>query len=67
MVTNKDRMVEWLTRKADEMHALQQDPEMDTLQALAIIRSNYEVINVLTKVAKGDAYMKGIKPLNDVV
>lgn len=66
-ITNKDRMIEWLNRSADEVYALRRKPRLSTDKALEAIRGNYDVINVLTKVARGDAYMKGISPPKDLL
>lgn len=66
MITNKDRMIEWLSRAADEVYSLRRKPRLSTDKALYAIRGNYDVIHVLTKVAKGDAYMLGINPPTDV-
>jgi hypothetical protein len=62
MVSNKDRMIEWLNRTADEVYALRRKPNLSKDKALYAIRGNYNVISVLIKVAQGDAFMLGIKP-----
>ena len=65
MVSDKERMAEWLKRAADEIHALRRKPRLSTDNCLEVIRQNYDVINVLTKVAQGKAYMKGIAPVDN--
>jgi len=67
MVTDKDRMIEWLNRVAGEVYALRRKPRLGTDKCLAAIRQNYDVINVLTKVANGDARMQGIAPPTDII
>lgn len=67
MVTNKERMVEWLRRSADQVHELRCKPRLATDKRLALIRENYNVINVLTMVADGRAFMMGIAPPNDTL
>ena len=62
MVSNKDRMIEWLNRTADEVYALRRKPNLSKDKALYAIRGTYNVISVLIKVAQGDAFMLGIKP-----
>ena len=54
MVSEKDRMIEWLNRCKEQVQ---------TISTLNDLRSNYDTISVLTKVAEGKAYMKGIAPL----
>ena len=62
MISEKERMKEWLVRAAAEVNALRRRPRLATEKRLEIIRQNYDVINVLTKVAKGEAFMIGIPP-----
>ena len=62
MVSNKDRMIEWLNRTADEVYALRRKPNLSKDKSLYAKRFNYNVISVLIKVAQGDAFMLGIKP-----
>lgn len=65
MITDKDRFKEWLKRKADEIHELRKKPRLSKEKKLQMIRSNYDVITVLTKVANREAFMVGIPPLKD--
>ena len=64
MVTNKDRFQEWLKRAADNIYELRRKPRLSNEKKLEVIRGNYDVISVLTKVAKGDAFMLGIPPID---
>lgn len=64
LVTNKDRFQEWLRRAADNIYELRRKPRLSDAKKLEVIRGNYDVIAVLTKVAKGDAFMLGIPPIN---
>lgn len=60
--SNKDRMIEWLNRTANEVYSLRRKPNLGKEKALYAIRGNYSVISVLIKVAQGEAYMLGAKP-----
>jgi hypothetical protein len=62
MVTDKDRMIEWLTRTADQIYDLRRKPRLSNDKCLAEIRQNYSVIAVLIDVANGKAKMQGISP-----
>lgn len=66
MVTDKERMVEWLTRSSMQINLLRKKPRLSTEKRLEIIRENYNVINVLTMVVNGEAYMLGINPPIDL-
>jgi hypothetical protein len=66
MVTDKERMVEWLTRSSMQINLLRKKPRLSTEKRLEIIRENYNVINVLTMVVNGEAYMLGINPPIDI-
>lgn len=61
MITEKERMVEWLTRSAISVSQLKNE-QNSSEELLAKIRSNYATIEVLKKVASGKAYMIGIMP-----
>lgn len=63
MVTEKERMKEWLRRSANEINSLK-NTDLDNNEKLAFIRQSYQVINVLTLVAENKAYMLGIAPPN---
>ena len=54
MASEKDRMIEWLNRCKEQVQSI---------KTLDDLRSNYDTISVLMKVAEGKAYMKGIAPL----
>jgi hypothetical protein len=62
MVTDKDRMIEWLTRAADQIYDLRRKPRLSTDKCLTVIRQNYSVLSVLIEVANGKAKMQGISP-----
>lgn len=64
MITDKERMIEWLSRSADQIYELRRKPRLSKDKALDAIRQNYSVIDVLTQVASGEAYMMGIPPIN---
>lgn len=64
MITEKDRLKEWLKRVSEEVYSLRRKPRLSSEKKLNAIRSNYNVISVLIKVAEGKAYMLGIPPLN---
>lgn len=62
MVTNKDRMKEWLKRSADDVNAFRRKSRLSTDKKLTFIRQSYNVIFVLTMVAEGKANLIGIAP-----
>jgi hypothetical protein len=62
MITEKTRIQEWLRRVANEVSEIK-TTSMTNDDALKIIKSNYEVLSVLTKVATGNAYMVGVPPI----
>lgn len=61
MITEKERMIEWLTRAAINVEKLSHE-KLPVEDQLRKIRENYATIEVLTKVASGTAYMVGIMP-----
>lgn len=63
MITEKERMMEWLDRAAQDIGDLKKKPRLSKQKKLQIIRENYNVISVLIKVANKEAYMVGIPPL----
>lgn len=65
MVTEQDRILEWLNRSANQIKELRKKPRLAREKHLAMIRENYQIINVLTMVTKGEAYMIGIAPPPD--
>lgn len=62
MVTDKDRIKEWLRRAADDINSLRRKNRLATDKKLNFIRQSYSVIFVLTMVAEGKATMMGISP-----
>ena len=63
MISEKDRIKEWLRRVASEINdvkatSISKDDKLD------IIKNNYEVLSVLTKVATGKAFLVGVPPIN---
>jgi hypothetical protein len=66
MVTEKERMKEWLARAAQEVHDLRRKPRLSKEKKLAAIRSNYNVISVLIKVANREAFMIGVPPIDQI-
>lgn len=66
MVTNKERMIEWLTRSADDINALRRKPRLSYDKKIQFIRQSYSIISVLTMVAEGKATMMGIAPPIDI-
>lgn len=66
MVTNKERMIEWLSRSANEINALRRKSRLSKEKKLDFIRQSYSIINVLTMVAEGKATMMGIAPPSDI-
>jgi hypothetical protein len=64
-VTETQRILEWLVRVADDVREIKfrYDTEGASEQELLdFIRQNYETLSVMTKVASGTAYMRGITP-----
>jgi hypothetical protein len=61
MVNSSVQMREWLLRVADEVNAMR-CKKGDSAELLELIRQNYDVLNVMRKVASGTAYMRGISP-----
>lgn len=66
MVTNKERMLEWLNRAADDVYEARRKPRWSKDKKLTFVRQSYSIINVLTMVANGEAYMIGIAPPSDI-
>lgn len=66
MVTEKERMIEWLKRSKNQVYNLRRKPRLSKDKALLAIRENYSIIGVLIQVAEGKAYMQGIAPINDI-
>lgn len=66
MVTEKDRMKEWLRRNANEINSLKKDANLGPMDKLHFIRQSYSIINVLTMVAENKAFMLGIAPLDSI-
>lgn len=60
MVTEKERMIEWLQSAASQLDKVV-DSNLSHEERLLAIRHNYSVLDVLTKVASGKAYMTGAK------
>jgi hypothetical protein len=67
MIGDKERITEWLTRAADEINSLRRKDTLPVDEHLQTIRQNYNIIQVLTLVAQGKAFMRGIAPLNSLV
>lgn len=65
MISDRERMIEWLRRSADTIYELRKKPRLAKEKRLMAIRENYNIINVLTMVAENRAYMMGINPPND--
>ena len=63
MIGDKERISEWLLRAADEINALRRNTKLSDEERLDAIRQSYDVIYVLTLVAQGKAYMRGIAPI----
>jgi hypothetical protein len=64
MVTEKDRMVEWLKRVSNQVEEISNKQDLSNSEKLDFIRQSYSIINVLTIVARNEAYMLGISPIN---
>ena len=62
MVTEKERMIEWLQSAATQLDQLT-DVKLTRDEKLLAIRLNYSVLDVLTIVASGKAYMTGAKKI----
>lgn len=65
MVTEKERIKEWLARVAANIEIIKSQ-ETSNLEKLNLIQENYEVLSVLIKVSKGDAFMVGVPPISQV-
>ena len=64
-MTENKRISEWLIRIANEAHELNvlfTNGQLSHKELLDAIHQNYEVLSVMTKVASGIAYMRGISP-----
>jgi len=61
MINSSAQVKEWLLRVADDVSSTRQK-KCSTDDLLNLIRQNYEVLNVMRKVASGTAYMRGISP-----
>jgi|WetSurMetagenome_2_1015567.scaffolds.fasta_scaffold1767453_2 hypothetical protein len=60
----KHRMTEWLNRSSVQISKLRRKPKPSKEEALALIRENYQIIQVLVMVLEGNAHMIGIAPPN---
>ena len=63
MISERDKLVEWLSRVANDVGSLDQQTRSRE-QLIAEIRKNYEIISVLIKVASGNATIVGTPPVN---
>jgi hypothetical protein len=61
MTSSSAQIKEWLLRVADDVNSMRQK-DCSSAGLLDLIRQNYEVLNVMRKVALGTAYMRGISP-----
>ena len=59
MISERDRLVEWISRVEREICDIKQNPGSTKEEKLKRIRNNYSIISVLTKVASKEAYMVG--------
>jgi hypothetical protein len=57
------RIAEWLTRVAADVTSLKDANTLTKEEKLHRIKSSYEILSVMIKVAQGRAYMAGIQPL----
>jgi hypothetical protein len=64
MVTETQRIEEWLVRVASSVRELKEKlaTGMTSEELLEAIRQNYEILSVMRKVSTGSAYMRGINP-----
>lgn len=62
MVTEKERVAEWLTRVQNDIKDLKMS-NASVYTKIKLLRQNYDVLLVLTKVAAGTAFMVGIPPI----
>lgn len=65
MISEKEKFKEWLKRAVDDVKELKKKPRLSRQKKIQSIRENYNVISVLIKVAKREAYMVGTPPLVD--
>ena len=63
MITEKDRIIEWLNRAAEHVAQLRKKPRLKKQKKLELLRSNYNTINIITKVVSGKGFMLGIPPV----
>ena len=63
MVTDKERITEWLTRVANGLDEIK-NSKSPTNEKIQMLQENYDILLVLTKVASGTAFMVGIPPIN---
>ena len=59
MISERDRLVEWISRVEQEIKDIKRQPGITKEEKLSKIRNNYSIISVLTKVASKEAYMVG--------
>lgn len=62
MTNDKERMIEWLNRAANDVKSLRKKSRLAKDKKLNIIRESYGVLYTLTMVAEGKAIMMGIAP-----
>ena len=65
MISEKERIKEWLSRVSDEVNTMKL-PNASKQDKLDMIKENYKILAVLTKVAAGDAYLVGVPPINQI-
>lgn len=63
MVTDKERITEWLTRVATGLDEIKNSKKPND-EKIQMLQENYDILLVLTKVAAGTAFMVGIPPIN---
>ncbi len=65
MISEKERIKEWLSRVYNEVDTMKL-PNTSKQDKLDMIKENYKILAVLTKVATGNAYLVGIPPINQL-
>ena len=62
MITECEKIHEWLTRVSKEASLLGIIKRQSPAQCLTAIRNNYTILAVMVKVAEGKVRMQGAKP-----
>lgn len=64
MISEKEKLAEWLLRVADSVSETKLNNQLTKQQLLTSVRQSYAIISVLIKVANGQGTILGTPPVN---